>query len=178
MLKIILVTFLTIATRSALAQYKPADDGSSIHFKIKNLGFEVNGSFSGLDGNVNFDLNNLVVSNFDVSVDANTINTDNELRDSHLRNESYFDVKNYPRIRFTSNKITPSNKNGTLFMFGRLTIKNQTKEISFPFTATLSDSGYNFKGTFKINRSDFGIGGASTISDDLEVSMNILCKKS
>jgi polyisoprenoid-binding protein YceI len=177
MKKTIIFSVLTITGIFASDRYKPADQGSSVQFKIKNLGFNVNGSFSGLDGNIQFDPNNLVASNFDVTVDANTVNTDNNMRDNHLRNETYFDVKNYPRIRFVSTKITTSNKSGILFIFGKLTIKNQTKDISFPFTATSANDGYLFNGTFKINRRDFNIGGASTISDELEVSLNILSKK-
>jgi polyisoprenoid-binding protein YceI len=177
MKNIILVSLITITGIFVLDQYKPEDQGSSVQFKIKNLGFNVNGSFSGLDGNIQFDLNNLAASNFDVSIDANTVNTDNNMRDNHLRGETYFDTKNYPRIRFASTKITTSNKTGTLFIFGKLTIKNQTKDISFPFTATPSNEGYLFKGVFKINRKDFGVGGTSTISDELEVSLNILSKK-
>jgi len=178
MKNIILVSLIVITGNFASAQYKPQDQGSSIQFKIRNLGFNVNGSFSGLDGNIRFDPNNLTASNFDVSIDANTINTDNNMRDNHLRNDSYFDVKNYPRIHFLSTKITTSNKKETLFVFGKLTIKNQTKDISFPFSETPSGDGYLFSGKFKINRKDFGIGGSSTISDDLEVSLNILSKKS
>ena len=177
MKNIILVSLITITGIFVLDQYKPEDQGSSVQFKIKNLGFNVNGSFSGLDGNIQFDLNNLAASNFDVSIDANTVNTDNNMRDNHLRGETYFDTKNYPRIRFASTKITTSNKTGTLFIFGKLTIKNQTKDISFPFTATPSNDGYLFKGSFKINRKEFGVGGSSTISDELEVSLDILSKK-
>jgi|SRR5450631_3806493 polyisoprenoid-binding protein YceI len=162
----------------ASAQYKPDDAGSSVQFKIRNLGFNVNGSFNGLGGNIRFNPDSLTTSNFDVSVDANSINTDNNMRDNHLRNDSYFDVKNYPRIHFVSTKIVSSNKKETWLISGNLTIKNQTREISFPFTATSTKSGYLFKGTFKINRRDFGVGGASTISDELEVSLSILSGKS
>jgi polyisoprenoid-binding protein YceI len=173
----LIISLITITGILVSDQYKPEDQGSSVLFKIRNLGFNVSGSFSGLDGNIQFDPNNLATCNFDVSIDANTVNTDNNMRDNHLRNETYFDVKNYPRIRFVSTKITTSNKPGVLFIFGKLTIKNQTKDISFPFTATLSNEGYIFNGSFKIKRKDFGVGGTSTISDDLEVSLNILSKK-
>ncbi len=160
-----------------LAQYKPVDQGSAVQFKIKNFGFSVSGSFTGLDGKIDFNPNNLAASAFDVSIDANSINTDNNMRDNHLREDTYFDVKNYPRIHFVSTKVTTSNKEGILFVFGKLTIKNQTKEISFPFTATPSGSDYLFKGEFKINRRDFGVGGSSTISDNLQVSLSVLAKK-
>jgi len=178
-MKIFLILSLVIVSGIlASNQYKPEDQGSAVQFRIKNLGFNVDGTFNGLDGNIQFDPNNLTASQFEVSVDANTVNTDNNMRDNHLRNEPYLDVKNYPRIRFVSTKITPSNKTGTFTIFGKLTIKNQTKDISFPFTASMSNEGYVFSGTFRINRRDFNVGGASTISDDLDVTLKIFSKKS
>jgi polyisoprenoid-binding protein YceI len=160
-----------------LAQYKPVDKGSSIQFTIKNFGINTGGSFSGLLGEINFDSRDLSKASVNVSIDANSINTENETRDEHLRQDTYFDIKNYPRISFVSTKITTSNKAGVLFIFGKLTIKNQTREISFPFTATPNGNGYLFKGTFNINRKDFGVGGTSIISNNLEVQLSILATK-
>ena len=177
MKKSVFLSIIVITCNLSIAQYKPVDNGSSIQFKIKNFGINTGGSFTGLQGNIIFDINHLNTANFDVSLDANTINTGIDMRDNHLRNDSYFDVKNYPRIHFVSTKVTPSTKAGVLFIFGKLTIKNQTKDISFPFTATTNNDGYLFKGVFNINRRDFGVGGSSIISDDLEVQLSVLAKK-
>jgi polyisoprenoid-binding protein YceI len=155
----------------------PVDESSKVEFKVKNFGFNTGGFFKGLKGTIEFDPANIATAKFDVSIDANTINTDNEMRDNHLREESYFDVKNHPRIRFVSTKVTASNKAGTLFIFGNLEIKGETKEISFPFTATAIDGGYTFKGEFKIDRKDFKIGGSSTISDNVTIDLDITAKK-
>jgi polyisoprenoid-binding protein YceI len=57
---------------------------------------------------------------------------------------------------------------------GQLTIKDKTKEISFPFTAAPANGGMAFKGTFTINRKDFGVGGTSTISNELTVSLTVM----
>jgi len=177
MKKIFLFSFIAITGLIASAQLKPVEKDSEVKFKVKNFGFNVNGSFSGLDGAIVFDPDNLATSSFDVSIDANTIFTDNNARDNHLREDTYFDVKNYPRIRFVSTKVTTSNKSGTYFIFGKLTIKKQTKEISFPFTADSSNDGYLFKGSFKINRRDFDVGGSSTISDNVDLTLSVLAKK-
>ena len=158
----------------ATAQFRPVNDGSSVQFKIKNFGFNVGGSFSGLQGSIKFDPNDISHAEFNVSIDANTVNTDNNLRDEHLRKETYFDVKKYPRIFFVSTKVAPSTKNGEYLISGKLTIKNTTKDISFPFTAETSNAGYLFKGTFTINRKDFDVGGSSIISDNLEVKLGVL----
>jgi len=158
------------------AQYKPVEQGSTLKFTIKNVGFGVDGSFGGFEGTINFDPQNPAGSSFDVSINAASVNTDNSLRDEHLKGDGFFDVKNNPRIRLVSNKITGK---GTSYQFsGTLTIKGKSKAISFPFTATGSADTYTFKGGFKINRKDFGVGGTSTISDELDVVINVIAKKS
>jgi polyisoprenoid-binding protein YceI len=175
MKKIILFTIIALTANVVLAQYKPAEQGSSLQFTIKNFGFDVTGTFKGLQGDIKFDPQNPAADAFDVSIEAATVNTDNSLRDSHLRGDTYFDVKNYPRIHFVSTKVIA--KNGGYIITGNLTIKKQTKVISFPFTATPSNDGYLFKGTFTINRKDFDVGGTSTIANSLDVSLNIQANK-
>jgi polyisoprenoid-binding protein YceI len=176
MKKYILFILVALISSSVLAQYKPAEQGSSVNFTIKNLGFGVDGTFKGVQGDITFDPANLAPSAFDVTLDASTVNTDNSLRDGHLKGDSYFDVKNFPKIHFVSTRVSPG-KNGAYNITGKLTIKKTTRVISFPFSATPSNDGFVFKGTFSINRKDYDVGGTSTISDNLDVSLNILAKK-
>jgi len=173
----IFLFLLLFVVATACAQYKPVDKRSSVTFTIKNFGINTGGSFSGLQGEVNFDNRDLTKAGVNVWVDANSINTDNQTRDEHLRQDTYFDVKAYPRISFVSTRITVSGQTGVLLIFGKLTIKNQTREISFPFTATPDGNGYVFKGAFSINRKDFGVGGTSIISNNLDVQLSILATK-
>ena len=169
---IIAVTSLTVS-----AQYKAVDQGSSVQFTIENFGFDVNGSFKGLQGTINFDPQKPESAYFDVSIDANSINTDNSLRDDHLRGETYFDVKKHPRIRIESVKVQAGNKPGTYTVLAKLTIKNTTQNVLIPFTATPVADGFLFTGTFTIKRKDFDVGGTSTISNELKVSLTIIAKK-
>jgi polyisoprenoid-binding protein YceI len=168
---------LLLAENMVSAQYKPVDEGSSVKFKIKNFGFSTGGSFTGLKGTIRFDPADLAASGFDVTLDADKINTDNENRDEHLKEETYFDVKNHPVIRIVSDRITVSNQPETFILFAKLTIKGKTKDISFPFTATPSGDGFIFNGDFKINRRDFLIGGSSTLSDNVEVFLEVVARK-
>jgi polyisoprenoid-binding protein YceI len=178
MKKTILLFLISIISISlARAQYKPVDKESTLDFKIGNFGFDVKGSFTGFKGDINFDPQNMVNNSFDVTIDAATVNTDNNSRDQHLRGESYFDVKNYPTIHFVSSKITSAGKENAFTAYGKLTIKGKSMDISIPFTARPGTDGYLFKGSFKINRKDFGVGGTSTISNELEVTLNVLAKK-
>ncbi|HVW62935.1 MAG TPA: YceI family protein [Puia sp.] len=167
---------IQLLTAAAFAQqYKVTDDGSSIKFRIKNFGIETGGSFTGLQGSVRHDPNDLSKDSIDLSVDANSIDTDNNMRDSHLRKEEYFDVEHYPRIRFVSTGVTVD-KNAHFTARGRLTIKNTTQEVSIPFMAIPKDSGYIFTGEFKLNRKDYKVGGSSTISNALTVQFTIFAR--
>ncbi len=177
MKKTSLVLLLLLLTQISWAQYKPVEQGSTLKFTIKNLGFGVDGSFTGFDGTINFDPQNLASSNFDVTINAATVNTDIKMRDESLRGDSYFDVKNYLRIRLSSAKVAATSKSGVYMLTGQLTIKGKSGPVAFPFTVVPSTDGYIFKGSFKMKRKDFNIGGTSTISDDLEVMLNVLAKK-
>ena len=177
MKKIVFAFLLLIGSGIAFSQdYKPVDEGSSIKFKLKNFGLNTGGTFSGLQGIIHFDKDNPSASTFDVSIDANSVNTNVDMRDNHLRDENYFDVKKYPRIHFVSTSVKPGKEN-TFEISGKLTIKGKTKDINFPFTATQSTDGYIFNGEFKINRKDFGVGGSSTISDNVTVTLTVVAKK-
>lgn len=170
--------FALLATTATFAQeYKPVDQGSSVTFEIRNFGLNSKGSFSGLEGRISFDPKDPSKSSFDVSVSAASVNTDNNMRDEHLKKESYFDVEKYPRIRFVSTSVSGPDKNGKYTISGRLTIKKTTKDIYFSFTATPNGDDYLFKGDFQINRKDFEIGGTSTLSNGLTVFLSVLGKK-
>ncbi|MDN3547808.1 YceI family protein [Mucilaginibacter aquaedulcis] len=175
---IAIITLLVLTSVAAMAQYKPADKKSTVEFKVGNFGFDVKGSFTGIQGLINFDSKTPENGNMDITIDANTVNTDNALRDKHLKDEGYFDVKNYPNIHFQSDKVTAEGgKNGTYVVTGKLTIKGKSKDVSIPFTAVQNNDEFLFKGSFKINRKDFGIGGTSTISNELEISLNVYAVK-
>ncbi len=177
MKKLLFLLVVVVSWKTGLAQYRPVDQGSTVQFTIQNFGFDVSGSFTGLHGAIIFDPADPASAHFEVDIDAKTINTDNGLRDNHLRGESYFDVTKHPAIRLISTKVTATDKKETFLFTGKLTIKNTTKDISFPFQQAQSGDGYVFKGSFKIKRKDFDVGGTSTISDELEVHLNIVAKK-
>ena len=171
----LLLCFFALQTNAQLLM--PVANTSTVQFSIGNFGFTVDGQFSGLQGTITFDEANLSAAVFRVSVAATTIDTDNEARDKHLRGEDYFHVQAFPLIQMQSVKIAKSVKAGYYVFFGKLTIRDITKEISFPFTANAEAGAYRFKGQFAIKRRDFGVGGKNTISNDLTVKLDVLTKK-
>jgi len=177
MKQFILILFILSTAYVNAQSLKPVDDLSSVKFTIKNFGFNTAGSFKGLGGTIQFDPADLNHASFDVTVDANSINTGIDMRDNHLRGDEYFDVKNYPQIHFISTRVANSNKAGTFIVYGNLTIKQTTKEMSIPFTAKPQPDGFLFTGEFKLNRRDFAIGGSGTISNELIVKLEVVTKK-
>jgi polyisoprenoid-binding protein YceI len=160
----------------AYAQYKPVDIGSDIQFKVRNFGFNVSGSLTGLSGRIKFDPELPAEASFDVSVDPNTINTGIDMRDDHLKKFSYLDAKDHPTIRIVSDRIVPAGHKAVYTFYGKLTIKDHTQPVTFPFTAEATQGGYHFNGMFTINRKDFDVGGSSTISDEIQISLSIIAK--
>ncbi|QOI98183.1 MAG: YceI family protein [Flammeovirgaceae bacterium] len=158
--------------------YVPVDALSKIDFKIKNFGSTVDGSFKGLKGTINFDPAQLSSAAFDVTINAATIDTGIGMRDNHLRKSDYFNVKEYPTIRFVSGKVEQSTKPNVAIITGKLTIKKTTKEISFPFRYSYAGDLLQLTGEFRINRREFGVGGSSiSLADELTVLLDVRATK-
>jgi polyisoprenoid-binding protein YceI len=176
-MKYIFFSLAVVASLAVTAQYKPVDQGSAVKFSVNNFGFAVGGTFTGLRGSIVFDPQHVADGSFDVSIDAITVNTDNSLRDSHLKKDGYFDVANYPRIQLVSSGLAAGDKAGMYVFTGQLSMKGKTKAVSFPFTVAPVEGGFTFKGSFTINRKDFGIGGTSTISNEVKLELNVVVVK-
>jgi polyisoprenoid-binding protein YceI len=175
----ILFAAILISNIAFAQTYTATDEGNKVHFTIKNFGIKTGGDFTGLKGTIVFYPKALTSSSINVSVDANTVNTDNSGRDKHLRKEEYFNVEKFPLLTFVSTKITESSMAGRFFVVGNLTIKGVTKSVQFGFNATPSATGYFFVGDFEINRRDFGVGGSSSVmADKLKVTLKVVAKKS
>jgi polyisoprenoid-binding protein YceI len=171
-----LFVFLLLSVQSGFAQYHPVAGESSIRFSLKNFGFKTGGSLGAPDGDIIFNPDDLTKSSFRVTIKAESINTNNESRDEHLKEETYFDVKNYPLIHFVSSSVKEADKKSSYQMTGTLTVKNKSKEITMPFTAEKSGSGWTFSGSFKLNRKDYDIGGSSTLSDEVTVEIKVVAR--
>jgi polyisoprenoid-binding protein YceI len=180
MKKIVIVILLFISQTLFAQKYIPSNEGSKVHFIIRNFGIKTGGQLTGLKGEIIFFTTDLSACQFNVSVDASTVDTDNSSRDSHLKASEYFDVEKYPEINITSTKIDKTNKteSGFYYFTGTLTLHGITKPISFPFQIEKVNDDYLFTGEFEINRLDYQIGSNSAVlSNTVNVSLSVLAKK-
>ncbi|HEY9533855.1 MAG TPA: YceI family protein [Mucilaginibacter sp.] len=150
---------------------------TDIKFQLKNLGIKIGGSFSALQANINFNPDQLDSSSIEATLDVSSINTNNDLRDSHLRSDEFFDAAKYPVI--TMKSISLKHKSGDKYVGQfNLTIKDKTKQYEMPFTYTADSSSVTFKGGLKLNRLDFGVGGRSLVmSNEVSVSIGVQVAK-
>lgn len=156
----------------SLIQKERTVASADISFKIKNAGFYVNGSFTGLVANIKFDDKNLKESSFEATISAKSINTDNMLRDIHLRTSEYFDVEKYPQITMKSTEIMRS-VSGNFSANFDVIIKDKTKKIIVPFYF----KNDVFSAKITLNRRHFGVGGSSfLLSDEVIVNIEVKCE--
>jgi polyisoprenoid-binding protein YceI len=162
------IAFLIIGT-GAFAQTKNITK-AKVSFGLKNLGIKTGGVIGGVQGSIAFDPANLSSGKIEATADVNTINTDNDMRDEHLKKPEYFDVQKYPKMSLSSVSLKKQNGSNYTGQFN-LTIKGVTRPVEIAFTYVETGAGGLFKGSFKINRRDFGVGGNSmTMSDDVTIS--------
>lgn len=158
---------------------------SKVGFKIKHLSISnVYGTFDKFDANIEYDEKTKELKILKSSVDANSINTKNEDRDAHLKEEDYFNTKKYPNISFELLEI----KDDT--MVANLTIKGITKKVEFDYenNGIVKDPWGNTKLGFsletKINRVDFGLKankiletGGLLLGEKVKITADIEAKK-
>jgi len=144
---------------------------SIVNFSIRNMKVNtVKGTFTGMQGEINFDVDNLENSGFNVYIDPATVSTDNKKRDDHLRNEDFFHVEKYPKILYVSSSVNKI-ENG-YHTKGNLTMHGITKEVEGDFNF----NGEKFWGNVKVNRLDYKVGeGTNTFMVGDEVSLEIIC---
>jgi len=187
MKKLFITALMAIATFAAQAQTKWSVDPahSAVKFSVSHLAIsEVDGVFKMFSGSIDAptaDFNNAVVK---FSVDVNSINTDNDMRDKHLKSDDFFNAEKFPAMTFASTSFKKV-KGNNYTLEGNLTIRDVTKKVKFAvvYGGTTKDPWGNikagFKATGKISRAAYGLkwsklteAGGAVVGD--EVSMTIL----
>lgn len=168
-----------------LSPYQVDGSHATLDFSIKHMMISnVKGTFKKWNGEFMFDKTSGVLDNVKISVDANSINTNDEKRDEHLKNEDFFNVKKFPTLDFASKKVVFKGKKPAK-MLGDLTIAGVTKPVTIDIEfmgSIMSLYGSEivaFKGKTKINRKDFGMSwnkaldkGGLAIGEDVEIAFD------
>ncbi|MGP8215486.1 MAG: YceI family protein [Bacteroidia bacterium] len=163
---------------------------SEVQFKVKHLMISsVTGSFIKFNGTVTSQSENFEEAEVIFSLDVNSIFTNQEMRDTHLKSNDFLEAARYPTIDFKSTSFKKI-KNKEYLLTGNLTIKGITKEVEMKveFGGVAQDSHGNLKAGFEVtgivNRKDFGVSynpandsGGITLSDEIRLIANIQVTK-
>lgn len=161
--KLSLILLLLVAATPAFAQSQEfaVDPVHSFAlFKIENRGVgHVAGMFRDISGTVAVDPAAGALASLDITVKTDSVFTNNEKRDDHLRSPDFFDAKQFPVIHFKSTAV--QRKEDDLFtVTGDLTMHGVTKEVSFDAEYNGHNEQMNLVGGtafLTLNRSDYGM---------------------
>ncbi|RPD49795.1 polyisoprenoid-binding protein [Hymenobacter sediminis] len=159
---------------------------SEVQFKIKHLVIStVTGSFKKFEGQAVTENDSFENAQVTFALDVNSIDTNQEQRDEHLRNNDFFDAATYPQITFTSTSLTKTGDD-EYKLAGNMTIKDVTKPVTLDveFGGVATDFYGNEKAGFeisgKINRKEFGLtfhavteAGSIVLGDDVKLSASV-----
>lgn len=162
---------LAVFILSAFTFVTPPDLKLTDGYSIRIKGKRINGFFHKLNGQVNFDENNLSASRVKLEVEVGSITTGNSLKSWHAKRKKWFNAKQFPTITFVSDKFQKAQKGYTVS--GKLKMKGVERDISIPF----SYSNSIFFGSFYVRRSDYNVGSmkgmSKMVSDSILIDFTI-----
>ncbi|MGX9787320.1 YceI family protein [Mycobacterium sp. MMS18-G62] len=156
---------------------------SSIGFSVRHLMVsKVRGNFENFSGAIVVGEDGAASVTAEIAVDS--INTNNEQRDAHIKSADFFDVDKYPTATFTSTGVRANGD--TYVLDGEFTLKGITKPISLDleFNGVNPGMGHGevagFEASVVLNRKDFGIDidmpletGGAVVGDKVTITLEI-----
>ena len=169
-----------------MATYSIDTTHSEVQFKVKHLVIStVSGHFQKFEGSLESSKDDFSDAEISFSADVDSIDTNNEQRDGHLKSDDFFNAEKYPKLTFTSKEFKKEGNN-TYKLTGDITIRNITKSITLDaeYTGLAVDPWGNTKIGFelngKLNRSDFDLkwnalteAGGAVVSNEIKLALNI-----
>lgn len=158
---------------------------SEIQFKVRHLMVSyVTGHFKDFQATVETDGDDFTTARVKFSANVNSISTNNEQRDAHLKKNDFFDAENFPELTFQSSKLEKISEE-EYKVYGTLTMRGVSKEIALDaeYGGIMIDPWGNsrtgFSITGKINRKDFGVSfgmvtetGGVVVGDEVKLIAN------
>ncbi|APX14118.1 hypothetical protein BWR18_19855 (plasmid) [Tateyamaria omphalii] len=156
---------LAASAQADMARYELDTEHTNVYFTIEHIGYaRTLGIFTELEGAFSYDVETQELGEVAVTIDASSVNTFNDRRDGHVRNQDFLHVSDHPDITFVANGGTAeSDVNGTVT--GDLTILGVTQPVTldvtlnkvaeYPFGHKREVLGLSMSTT--IQRSDFGM---------------------
>jgi polyisoprenoid-binding protein YceI len=184
-----LLGFLPLSAGAETARWDIDPDHSAVEFRVTHMVVsKTSGRFLDYRGFVELDADAKTLKAIEATINAESINTNQEKRDTHLRNADFLDVKQFPTITY---KMKTYQKEGDTYkVVGHLTLRGVTKEVTLIGTLNgitkdpwgNTRAGFTAEGT--LNRKDFGMiwnkaldTGGLVVGDEVQIHLDIECVK-
>jgi polyisoprenoid-binding protein YceI len=157
----ILLIFMAVSLAA-----RPQDDqthtvvksDSRIEFHTTSTFGKTVGVFHSWDANLKMPTDNFGDASLSLEIEAASVSTGSGLRDKEAKGKNFFNVKEYPTIRFVSNSIAPDADASKLHMEAGLTMRGITKPVSVNIILHAQENGLQrIEGDFSFDRREFGM---------------------
>ncbi|WP_340075857.1 YceI family protein [Leptobacterium sp. I13] len=187
---IALVALLSISFATLKDQYILDKGHTYIGFDVERFMVgEVTGRFNEFSGTINMEGDDISTLNMEIKIATSSLDTNNEVRDGHLKGENWLDTESYPEIIFKSKEVLKKD-NENYIIKGDMTIHGVTNEIEFPveilgpFKDPTQKLTIGIKADFEIDRFDYGIqfnrkmdNGVLFIDNKVKIKIRALAQK-
>ena len=159
---------------------------SAAEFSVRHLMItNVKGRFGQLSGSIELDTDHPETSRVDVTIDATSIDTRDEKRDTHLRSADFFDTEKFPTLTFKSTSVKKAGDGfevtGDLTMHGvTKSITLEVDELSAPGKDPWGNTRVGTSAKAKINRKDWGLNwnaaletGGVLVGEQVKISIDV-----
>ena len=176
--KALAAAFLALAFNAHAVEYKSIDAGkSNVAFSYKQMGVSMDGKFKKFASQLNFDPAKPATAKATLEIDLASIDTGSSEADQEVAGKAWFNTSAHPKAVFVSSQIKQTAPN-QFEVVGKLTLKGQTKDISFPLKQTAQGNVGVFNGSFVMRRADFNIGEGmwakfDIVANDIQVNFQI-----
>lgn len=160
---------------------------SSVEFSVKHVISDTKGTINIDSGYVDLYVNSPEAkgSKIFIQLDMTSINTQSSFRDGHLKDKpEFFDVAKHKKATFEATEIAKNSEPGKYAYIakGKLTLKGVTKDVELKFNYDGSKEQewdgrkinvVGFEGETVINRTEFGVGEAGGIGDNVKIEITL-----
>ena len=171
----------SVKSPSGARKFKVDPVHTSALFCVKHLNVaNFYGRFNEVTGSFSFDEEKRTIDGLEIKIKTESLDTNAEGRDTHLKSSEFFNAAEHPYIIFTGLKIKPIGKS-EYKVEGEINLRGVTKPLTVTMNHTGSGNagprfGYRagFETIFTLKRSDFGMTALMNfLGDEVKVILSI-----
>lgn len=157
-----ILLFLAAFSLPAQPQSAPTStvvkEQSRIEFHSSSTFGKTVGVFHSWDADLKMSTDNFADASLSLEIDSASVATGSGLKDKEAKGKNFFNVKDYPKIRFVSKTIATDADPSKLHMDAELTMRGVTKPVSIDIILHPRENGLQrIEGDFSFDRRDFGM---------------------